>query len=135
MSDALPRNWKFRLDVEGIGWLTLNRPEQLNALSMEMRDLLIEHRDLPFHDRGQGTARACQESPNVSQRHAETPQRPVRGTDGIEHPVARQQFQRMAHADMQRGMHDAGLAPARGMLEAQHEERVLGRHAGALPLR
>jgi 2-(1,2-epoxy-1,2-dihydrophenyl)acetyl-CoA isomerase len=28
---------------DGIGWLTLNRPEVLNALSMEMRDLLIEH--------------------------------------------------------------------------------------------
>jgi len=28
---------------DGIGWITLNRPESLNALSMEMRDLLIEH--------------------------------------------------------------------------------------------
>lgn len=28
---------------DGIGWMTLNRPESLNALSMEMRDLLIEH--------------------------------------------------------------------------------------------
>jgi len=28
---------------DGIGWLTLNRREALNALSMEMRNLLIEH--------------------------------------------------------------------------------------------
>ena len=28
---------------DGIGWLTLNRPESLNALSFEMTDLLIKH--------------------------------------------------------------------------------------------
>ena len=28
---------------DGIGWITLNRPESLHALSIEMRDLLIEH--------------------------------------------------------------------------------------------
>jgi 2-(1,2-epoxy-1,2-dihydrophenyl)acetyl-CoA isomerase len=28
---------------DGIGWLTLNRPESLNALSPEMTDLLIKH--------------------------------------------------------------------------------------------
>ncbi len=28
---------------DGIGWLTLNRPESLNALSFEMTDLLIRH--------------------------------------------------------------------------------------------
>ena len=28
---------------DGIGWLTLNRPESLNALSFEMTDLLITH--------------------------------------------------------------------------------------------
>ena len=27
---------------DGIGWLTLNRPESLNALSFEMTDLLIK---------------------------------------------------------------------------------------------
>ena len=28
---------------DGVGWLTLNRPESLNALSFEMTDLLIKH--------------------------------------------------------------------------------------------
>ncbi len=28
---------------DGIGWLTLNRPDSLNALSFEMTDLLIKH--------------------------------------------------------------------------------------------
>jgi 2-(1,2-epoxy-1,2-dihydrophenyl)acetyl-CoA isomerase len=28
---------------DGIGWLTLNRPEAVNSLSMEMRELLIRH--------------------------------------------------------------------------------------------
>ena len=28
---------------DGIGWLTLNRPESMNALSFEMTDILIKH--------------------------------------------------------------------------------------------
>ena len=32
-----------RRGQDGIGWLTLNRPESLNALSIEMTDLLIKH--------------------------------------------------------------------------------------------
>ena len=28
--------------ADGIGWITLNRPEELNTLSREMKDLLFE---------------------------------------------------------------------------------------------
>jgi 2-(1,2-epoxy-1,2-dihydrophenyl)acetyl-CoA isomerase len=36
--------------TDGIGWITLNRPEELNTLSREMKDLLFEATAAFEHD-------------------------------------------------------------------------------------
>ena len=60
---------------------------------------------------------------------AHAAQRRIRRADRVQHAVARDELDRAAQARVQRRVRDAHFGPAR--VEAEHEERVLGRNAGA----